>query len=354
MLRNIKLVVALGAMMALSVTGLARADALGPINFESGYTASNINNQHGWSNTGGFDAAVANVSGFPAAAGYGFGSKALRISDAVTSGSFGDQIFSPGLANEAGETSADSGGTPVGTRQKHFEVSFQIGTTQSTEQPGLHMSMSPDRGDGARMSYLRFDDLSNGVHVYFDDVTDPGPLGAPADFNERSITTLSRSSAHTIRLTIDFNDGPANDVVQVFVDGTLVATGGSWEDYYRFDPEQAGGGNLVPTVDKVLFRESGDADAGNAGQGYLIDNIGLTSSPTPTTPAVAPPVAAEPAAWPERSERSARSTARSTSRSRSSAARGTRSITDHKGSDERRARWARRRPLPTSALYGPV
>ena len=283
MLRNIRLVVALGAMMALGVTGLARADALGPINFESGYTAGDINNQNGWSKTGGFDAAVANVSAFPAAASYGFGTKALRISDAVTSGSFGDQTFSPGLANEAGETSADSGGPSVGTRQKHFEVSFQIGTTKSTEQPGLHMTMSPDRGDGARMSYLRFDDLSNGVHVYFDDVTNSGPLGAPADFNERSIATLSRSSAHTIRMTIDFNDGPANDVVQVFVDGTLVATGGSWEDYYRFDPEQAGGGNLVPTVDKVLFRESGDADSGNAGQGYLIDNIGLTSSPTPTT-----------------------------------------------------------------------
>jgi hypothetical protein len=143
--------------------------------------------------------------------------------------------------------------------------------------------MSPDRGDGGRMSYLRFDDLSNGVHVYFDDVTDPGPLGAPADFNERSIATLSRSTAHTIRMTIDFNDGPANDVVQVFVDGSLVATGGSWEDYYRFDPEQTPSGNLVPTVDKVLFRESGTADAGNAGQGFLIDNIGLTSSPTPTS-----------------------------------------------------------------------
>ena len=84
-------------------------------------------------------------------------------------------------------------------------------------------------------------------------------------------------------MTIDFNDGPGNDVVQVFIDGTLVATGGTWEDYYRFDPEQAGGGNLVPTVDKVLFRESGTADSGNAGQGFLIDNIGLTSSPTPTT-----------------------------------------------------------------------
>jgi hypothetical protein len=283
MFRKLKLGIALGVLGAICITGLAAAESLPAINFESGYTAGDINGQNGWTKTGPYDAAVANVADFPAASGYGFGTKALRISDATTSGSFSDQTFSPGLANEAGETSADSGGPAIGTRQKHFEVSFQIGTTKSTEQSGLHMTMSPDRGDGARMSYLRFEDLSNGVHVYFDDVTDPGPLGAPADFNERSIATLSRSTSHTIRMTIDFNDGPSNDVVQVFVDGTLVATGGTWEDYYRFDPEQAGGGNLVPTVDKVLFRESGTANAGNAGQGFLIDNIGLTSAPTPTT-----------------------------------------------------------------------
>jgi hypothetical protein len=283
MFRNLKLVVALGVLGALCLTGLATAESLPAINFESGYTAADINGQNGWSKTGSYDAAVANVAGFPAASGYGFGTKALRISDATTSGSFGDQTFSPGLANEAGETAASSGGPAIGTRQKHFEVSFQIGTTKSTEQSGLHLTMSPDRGDGARMSYLRFDDLSNGVHVYFDDVTDPGPLGAPADFNERVIGTLSRSTSHTIRMTIDFNDGPGNDVVQVFIDGSLAATGGSWEDYYRFDPEQAGSGNLVPTVDKVLFRESGTADPGNAGQGFLIDNLGLTSAPTPST-----------------------------------------------------------------------
>jgi hypothetical protein len=284
MFRKLKLGIALGVLGAICITGLAAAESLPAINFESGYTAGNINGQNGWTKTGSYDAAVANVSGFPAASGYGFGTKALRISDATTSGSFGDQTFSPGLANEAGETAADSGGSPIGTRQNHFEVSFQIGTTQSTEQPGLHVTMSPDRGDGGRMSYLRFDDLSDGVHVYFDDVTDAGPLGAPADFNERVIGVLSRTQSHTIRMTIDFNDGPGNDVVQVFIDGNLAATGGTWEDYYRFDPEQAGSGNLVPTVDKVLFREAGDADAGNAGQGFLIDNLGLTSAPASTTP----------------------------------------------------------------------
>jgi hypothetical protein len=290
---------AVGAVIlgAAVITPTAGADTIGPISFETsqGYVVGDINGQpttgslpNGrWSKTGPYDAAVALVSAFPAAAGYGYGSQALRISDAVTSGSFGDQTFSPGLADEAGETGADNAGLSGGVRQPRFDASFLIGTTQATQQcplcaTPLHMSVSPDRGDGARMSYLRFDDLSNGVHVYFDDVTDPGPLGAPADFNERVIGTLGRTTSHTIRLTIDFNDGPGNDVVQVFIDNTLAATGGTWEDYYRFDPEQAGGGNLVPTVDKVLFRESGTANAGNAGQGFLIDNLGLTSAPTPT------------------------------------------------------------------------
>lgn len=140
MFRKFKLAIALGVLGAMCVAGAAAAESLGPINFESGYTAGDVNGQNGWSKTGSYDAAVANVSGFPAASGYGFGTKALRISHATTSGSFGDQTFSPGLANEAGETAADSGGSAIGTRQKHFEVSFQIGTTKATEQPGLHMT----------------------------------------------------------------------------------------------------------------------------------------------------------------------------------------------------------------------
>ena len=83
---------------------------------------------------------MADLSAFPAASGYGFGSQALRASNAVTSGSFGDQTFSPGLANPAGESGAP-----------HFDASFRIGTTQATEQTGLFMSVSPDSGDGSRM-----------------------------------------------------------------------------------------------------------------------------------------------------------------------------------------------------------
>ncbi|HEX4323897.1 MAG TPA: hypothetical protein VHZ77_04615 [Gaiellaceae bacterium] len=266
----------------------AGADTLGPITFEmsQGYVMGDINMQpltndlpNGkWEKSGPYDAQVASVAAFPAAAGYGFVGQALRISDAMTSGSFGDQTFSPGLADEAGEKTADNAGLSGGLRQPTLTASFMIGTTQATEQPGLHLAVSPDRGDGSRMSYLRFEDQSNGVHVFFDDVKDPGPVGHVADFRESDIATLDRTQSHVITFQITFKDGPHNDQVQIYIDGKKKKDGTTWEDYYRYDPEQTPSGNKVPTVDKLLFRESGTANPLDAGKGFLIDRVLLTSS----------------------------------------------------------------------------
>jgi hypothetical protein len=251
---------------ALMVAPAAQADTVGPIDFES-YAPGDIHGQGDWSKTGSYDVEVANVHGFAAASGYGFGDQALRSSNATTSGSFGDQTFSPGLTVAAGE----------GAAAPYFTASFKIGTTQSVEQAGLHLSVSPDGGDGSRMSYLRFDDEADGVHVFFVDATDAGPLPAPAAFDETEIATLDHAHAHAIKLSIAFEDGAGNDVVNVFVDGVHRHTGTTWEDYYRFDPEQSANGNQVPTVSKLLFRESGGS-ASVAGQGFLIDGVSLGSS----------------------------------------------------------------------------
>ena len=262
-------VAALGLLA--SFAGAAGPNTVGPITFEpsQGYVIGTIDGQQGWMKTGAYDVAVANVATFPDAAGYGFGTQALRLSDAVTSGGFGDQTFSPGLASPAGES-------PLNT---HFEATFKIGTTQASTQSGLHMSVSPDNGSGARMSYLRFEDQADGVHVFFDDVTDPGPIRTVANFNETDIATLNWTSAHTIRFSINFKSGQGNDVVKIFIDGKKKATGTTWEDYYRYDPEQAAGnGNQVSPVSKLIFRESGTATPANSGNGFLVDNVTLTAS----------------------------------------------------------------------------
>jgi hypothetical protein len=259
------LVLGLGALLV----PLAAANSVGPITFEPSqiYVAGPITGQNGWMKDGPYDVQVALVATYPAAADYGFDTQALRMSDAVTSGSFGDQTFSPGV-DPAGEN----------TTLNHFESTFAFGSTQATEQVGMHVSVSPDSGDGGRMSYLRFEDRRNGVHVFFDDVHNPGPIGHVSNFRERHIAVLSRDAAHTIRFKMQFKPGPGNDKVTIYIDGKKEVTGTTWENYYRYDPEQTPTGNQVPTTSKMLFRESGTANAADLNNGFLVDGLLLSST----------------------------------------------------------------------------
>jgi len=267
-----KLLVSTGAgalMLAASMVPVF-ADSYSA-NFETPtFTVGNINAQDGWMKTGTFDVAVvSNTYGIAS-----FGSQSLRLSDAVTSGSFGDQTFAKPLANAVGEVDSTDGAFSRGTIQQHFETQFDLASTMATEQAGMHISFSPDRGDGSRMSYLRFEDQADGIHIYFDDVQ--GTTN-PANFVETDIATVSRT-AHTIKLTMDMVDGPSNDVVKVYVDGVLKITGTSWENYYRFDSESSA--EQSPRIVKtVLFRESGTATPANVEKGFLIDNLSTVSGP---------------------------------------------------------------------------
>jgi len=126
------------------------------------------------------------------------------------------------------------------------------------------ISVSPDNGQGARMSYLRFVDQDNGVHVFFDDAT------AEGDFNDTDIATLDRASAHTIRFSIHFKNGP--DDVKIFIDGKKAISGTTWEGYYRSNDEQ------VSAVSKMLFRAGGTEAPDTKGNGFLIDNLTLSSN----------------------------------------------------------------------------
>src|SRR5260221_3913705 len=136
---------ALGVASLGLLASVAAADTIGPINFSSPYTVGNIDGQQSWSNTGLYDANIATVATFAAASAYsGYGDQALQISNAKTSGSFGDQTFAPLLATPAQQ----------GTSLTHFVATFSIGTTTSVQQSDLAISVSPDNGQGARMSYL--------------------------------------------------------------------------------------------------------------------------------------------------------------------------------------------------------
>ena len=266
---NIKKTVATGAA-ALTMLGAAIVPAFADtinINFEPAtYSLGNINGQDGWSKTGPFDVEVeSNTYGFTS-----FGTQSLRISDAIVSGSFGDQTFSKSLINASGETSAEYGSTSGGTKQPYFEASWDFASTvPGAEQPGLSVVASPDRGDGARMSWVQMTDKPTGIELNFYDYQ------TGIGFVQTNLASgLDRTSVHNIKITMQFVDGVANDIVKVYVDGVLKHTGTSWEDYFR-DVE----GNPTRTVDSILFRTSVASDS--LGEGFLIDNFNLLSGSVP-------------------------------------------------------------------------
>src|SRR5882762_6491807 len=162
------------------VTALIGADSLS-ISFEfPTYQPRSIDHQNGWAGMAGAainpaidEEVVPNTYGYTS-----FGGQSWRMSNAYTDGAFGDWPFSPSLVNEAGETMAQNLGFSGGTRQSHFEVQWDFASAVRTaEQPGLQISTSPDRGDGARMSFIRMKDLPTGLSVEFSDYQDNPPFG---------------------------------------------------------------------------------------------------------------------------------------------------------------------------------
>jgi hypothetical protein len=262
-----------------STTPIVSADS-NTTDFE-GFTLGNVNGQDGWEKIGPFDVEVVDAS----ATHPSLGSRSLRISNAVISGSFGDQTFSKPLAEAAGETTALSGGESSAPSHKFFEAEWSFASaTPAAEQPGLSVVASPDRGDGARMSWVQMADTPDGLDVNFYDYvdsTDDSTCNGTFVFANVA-DGLARDQVHTIRVVMELEEGRGNDVVDVYVNGVLAHTGTSWEDYFRdgCDPVPAG----ARTVDSMLFRVAGAAAPATAGAGFLVDDVELSSSsPAPCT-----------------------------------------------------------------------
>ena len=86
------------------------------------------------------------------------------------------------------------------------------------------MVISPDRGDGARMSRVEIADSPGGRDLTFTDYDatidyDPDPDG---DFRDFLIAEdVSRTAPHTLRFEMDFVEGRENDRVRVFSMATM-------------------------------------------------------------------------------------------------------------------------------------
>ena len=130
----VTLLLLIGAMPAMADTSTTTFEDFG---------LGTVNGQDGWKVGGGgavYDQQVVT----PGLVGL----RALRMSNAVTSGSFEDQTFSKPVADPAGENVANKGYTG--------EFTF-LSTTPDAQQQGLAMSVSPDNAHGARMSDVRLE-----------------------------------------------------------------------------------------------------------------------------------------------------------------------------------------------------
>lgn len=292
--RSSIVLVALSSMVLALMSAPARADTVGPEGFD-GFALGSPNGQHGWSRTGAYDHEIADPSGIVPS----FGDRALRVSNAVTSGSFGDHTFSQPNDDEAGEATADNSGQSGGVRQPYYEATWDFASAvPGAEQPGLNVVASPDKGDGGRMSWVQMADTPTGLEVNFFEYVDSAPLGTVANpangrgpEDEFVLTTvaenLSRTVPHSVSLTMELRNGKHNDVVTVCVDGTECYTGTSWEDYFRWtqgpgDPEQTSTQHVSRTIDSMLFRTGGTAAPATSGNGFFIDELRTTTSPVPS------------------------------------------------------------------------
>lgn len=200
-------------------------------NFQNG----TINNQFGWTvedNWGNsanfFDQSIT----LDAA-----GARVWQMSNAKTSFGFSNHPFSPITAEVAGEPGSSLWNDYAPDHTKPFNPTHYganatlstfyarvvFGSATGAPQRDLALELSASAKQSTwRMSYIRLEDDGSGINLIFSDKV-----------NDTTIATgLSYTDLHTVETTIQFVTGPANDVVNVFLNGILIHTGLSWERYY--------------------------------------------------------------------------------------------------------------------------
>ncbi len=272
-----RLLATAGSVLGLCA-GLAQAQEPSYSTFTSFTPLQSINGQGGWIATNAnWDEEIVNLSG----------NKVWRVSNSFVTGSFQDQPIAPGTNLYAGESGSNHDLDNAGPVTNRFYASFDFWSVTGGPQSGLNLTISPDCGTGKRQSFVNITDSGTGLKIGFFDTQDNHPATNPNggfEFTQVALG-LSYGDVHSIAFDITFVDGNmidgggfvnGNDIVDVYVDGSLVHTGTTWESYYWTTTE----GQTAPTkqaIDTLLFRLS--TGGGPVGDGLYIDNVFLSDGP---------------------------------------------------------------------------
>jgi uncharacterized repeat protein (TIGR01451 family) len=258
------------ATFALLPCGVARAaNVTSDFESSSGYTLGALGTQQGWTSSSLADEAVVPSNGIPT-----FGLQSWRLSNFEANSAFtGTQNYSPPVSPPASEDGPNT----------VFIAKFSV--FDPTYQDGLDVTVSPDSGEGSRMQWVWLHDTPAGVEVW----SSYSKLllhGLPYDWTEDDLGTLSHGVPHTIEWRIKLNPGENNDQVRILIDNQDAGQCfGTWENYYRLDPEQTiPNHNIPPSINSLQFRTSMQGPAALQGQGYIFDNVSVTTGTGPSLP----------------------------------------------------------------------
>ena len=255
----------LAVVAVLGSLGTAQAQVLSSTNFDS-FSLGSVNGQGGWGITGPYDQEVVNI---------GPGNNALRVSNRVTSGSFGDQLFAPRPNLFVGESS--TAGAYPNVISNRLSASFRFTAATTALQNDARSTFSTDDGNGGRQSFVAL--LGCGAGLVCLETFDVNPDGT---FAGPITIATGLSGWHKLEIVVEFNDGPNNDVVQYLLDDAVVHTNTSWEAFYTANQPALHPFGVANQT--LLVRQS--ASACSNCRGFYIDDVVVAAVPEPATVAL--------------------------------------------------------------------
>jgi hypothetical protein len=174
------------------------------------------------------------------------------------------------------------------SNQFYWRVSFKSAT--GAAQPGLNIELASNaKYTSWRMSRLNITDAGNGFSLTAIDIIGNVTSGITTSIFTPIATGLSYTQLHTIETRILFVDGitdlgnnivSGNDVLQVYLDGTLIHTGSSYEAFYYVRPASANEGLAPPrrqATDCLMFRAANIA-APVTGNGFYFSDVVVSNA----------------------------------------------------------------------------
>jgi hypothetical protein len=281
-----------------------------PSGAQAGTLAGTVDGQNGWTTRDAFTSATTvgkwdqQVKDVNDANG---SRRVFRMSNAIASSTYSSQVFSATSGQVAGETNAalwnnrgTNGSSPLSPAQYgayaatdtfYSKVAFRSAT--GAAQAGLALTLSASaKQSTVRMSWLQLQDTGAGFNLNVYDLLGNGTFPSAAT---TIASGLSYSDLHTIEMGITFVDGVStvggqiygNDVLKIWLNGSLIHTGSTWESYYYNYERITAGTPRLQAVDSMLFRVAGTAAPGTSGNGFYFEDFAIGNTIVPAPGAVA-------------------------------------------------------------------